>query len=76
MRNVLLLWLLCCSLSLAQVPSLPEASDPKWEEPTRWKSIHWLPDAASALREAHLSEKPLMVFMIVNFKGRPGEDRA
>lgn len=76
MRNVLLMCLLCCILSLTQLPSAAEASDPKWEEPTRWQTIDWQPDTASAIREANLSGKPLMVFMIVNYKGRPGADKA
>lgn len=76
MRNVILLSLLCCSFCLAQVSPVTEKSEQEWIEPTRWETIHWQPNAASALRESHSSGKPLMVFMIVNYKGRPGEDRA
>lgn len=75
MRKTLLFCLFCCSLALAQVPAVAEATDPKWEEPTRWETIRWQPDAASAMREANVSGKPLMVFMVVNFKGRPGADK-
>lgn len=77
MQKMILLCFLCCSLWLAQVPSVAEETpNPKWEEPTRWKTIHWQPDAESARREADLSGKPLMVFMFVNFKGKPGADQA
>ena len=77
MRNVILLSLLCCSFCLAQVsPTTTDRVEEEWMEPTRWETIHWQPDAATALRESQLSGKPLMVFMFVNYKGRPGETRA
>ena len=76
MRNVILLILLCCSISLAQVSSGREHSDQEWLQPKNWETIQWQPDAATALRESQSSGKPLMVFMMVNYEGRPGADRA
>ena len=76
MRNVILLTLLCCSFCGAQVSPVSENSEQEWLSPTRWEAIQWQPDAATALRESQTSGKPLMVFMMVNYEGRPGTDRA
>lgn len=76
MRNVILLLLLCCSIGLAQVSSGTEQSDQEWLQPKNWETIQWQPDAATALRESQSLGKPLMVFMMVNYEGRPGADRA
>jgi hypothetical protein len=75
MRNVFLFWLFCCSLSLAQEPPVAEHSDQRWEASSRWETIRWQHDAASALRESSSSGKPLMVFLVVNYEGEAGADK-
>ncbi len=74
--HLLALFFLCCSLCSAQASAASEVDDRHWVEPTAWKTIYWQPDARSAIREATLSGKPIMVFLFVNYKGRADAGKA
>ena len=62
------------SLDLAKIAELKQTIETN--EPKKlWTKINWSKDIAAALKRAQDEKKPVMVFLMVNEKGRKDAER-